>query len=336
MRARELTAASLVASMVAAVSCAARETPPPRPPTPPPAREADAVTTAVAEPEADTDRLPDTAVDPVMLELMRETRKAFAALDVGGYRVIVEGTEARARSVAKRTVEPVSERLSKQYFEKSPRRGIRLVLFTSDATYRKGAAALTGEEPDTPFGFYSSELSAVIMNLSTGGETLVHEMVHTFTETDFPEMPAWFNEGLASLYEQCRFEPWGLAGLTNWRLPALQDALREEMREDADAGHAKGLLARVVATSTDEFYGRGSGLNYAVARYLCYDLQQENLLERFYKEFRRESRAASREGRRPTDPTGRKVLEKLLGTTLDRYEPGWRERTLKLRFPERR
>jgi hypothetical protein len=294
------------------------------------------VKTAVAEPEADPARLPDTAVDPVMLELMRETRKAFAALDVGGYRVIVEGTEARARSVAKRTVEPVSERLSKQYFEKSPRRGIRLVLFTSDATYRKGAAALTGEEPDTPFGFYSSELSAVIMNLSTGGGTLVHEMVHTFTETDFPEMPAWFNEGLASLYEQCRFEPWGLAGLTNWRLPALQDALREDLREEADAGRAKGLLARVVATSTDEFYGRGSGLNYAVARYLCYDLQQENLLERFYKDFRREFRTASRAGRRPPDPTGRKVLEKLLGTTLDRYEPGWRKRTLTLRFPERR
>ena len=253
---------------------------------------------------------------------MRETRRAFAALDCLGYRVIVEGTEARARLVAERTVEPVAERLAKQYFEKSPRDGIRLILFTSNATYRKGAAALTGEKPDTPFGFYSGELSAVIMNLSTGGGTLVHEMVHTFTETDFPDMPAWFNEGLASLYEQCRFEPGRLVGLTNWRLPALQ----ERLRADARGGRAGGLLARVVATSTDEFYGASSGLKYAVARYLCYDLQERGLLVRYYKEFRRDIKK---------DPTGRKTLERVLGTDLGSYEPGWRKRTLDLRFPER-
>ena len=303
---------------LAAVSCAARETPAPVPRAP--ARDEGApAATAVADREAKPTGLPDPAIDPFMLDLMRETRKSFAALDVEGYRVVVEGTEARGRSVAERTVKPVAERLSQQYFEESPRRGIRLVLFTSDATYRKGAKALTGEEPDTPFGFYSSELSAVIMNLSTGGGTLVHEMVHTFTETDFPDCPAWSNEGLASLYEQCRFAPGRLVGLTNWRLPALQERLREDAR-------GSGLIAKVVGSSTDEFYGAGSGLNYAVARYLCYDLQERGLLVRFYKEFRRD---------RARDPTGRKTLERLLGTTLERYEPEWRERTLKLRFPER-
>jgi len=319
MRTRTAMAAPMVAAMLAVVSCAAAETPEAPPPEPVP----EAGVTTVSEDVPRETKLPAPAVDPVMLSLMRETRKAFAALDVSGYRVIVEGTEARARAVAERTVEPVAERLAKQYFEKSPRDGIRLVLFTSNATYRKGAAALTGEKPDTPFGFYSGELSAVIMNLSTGGGTLVHEMVHTFTETDFPDMPAWFNEGLASLYEQCRFEPGRLVGLTNWRLPALQ----ERLRADAGAGRATGLLARVVATSTDEFYGASSGLNYAAARYLCYDLQQRGLLVRYYKEFRRDCRK---------DPTGRKTLERILGTTLDRYEPGWRSRTLSLRFPERR
>ncbi len=260
----------------------------------------------------------DPGLDPVMLDLMRATRKSFAALDVGPYRVVVEGTEARARAVAARTVKPVAESLSKQFFEKSPRKGIRIGLFAADTTYRLGAKTLTGERPDTPFGFYSSEISAVIMNLATGGGTLVHEIVHTFTETDFPEMPAWFNEGLGSLYEQCRILPDKLLGLTNWRLPALQDTLRED---------ATGLLARLVATSTDEFYGPDSGLSYAVARYLCYDLQEKGLLERFYKDFRKNAEK---------DPTGRKTLEKLLGATLAEYEPGWRARTLRLRFPDRR
>jgi len=318
MLTRTAMAGPMIAAMLAAASCAAGEAPE----APPPAPASGPGVTAVSEDVPCETKLPDPAVDPVMLSLMRETRKAFAALDVKGYRVIVEGTEARARLVAERTVEPVAERLAKQYFDKSPRDGIRLVLFTSNETYRKGAAALTGEKPDTPFGFYSGELSAVIMNLSTGGGTLVHEMVHTFTETDFPDMPAWFNEGLASLYEQCRFEPGRLVGLTNWRLPALQ----ERLRAGARSGRAKGLLARVVATSTDEFYGARSGLNYAAARYLCYDLQERGLLVRYYKEFRRDCRK---------DPTGRKTLERVLGTTLDAYEPGWRERTLALRFPER-
>ncbi|MHC4199813.1 MAG: hypothetical protein ACYSU0_07450 [Planctomycetota bacterium] len=258
--------------------------------------------------------LEDPALDEVMLKLMRATRKSFAALDVGGYRLVVEGTEERARAVAARTVRPVVTSLSKQFFKKTPRRGVRIVLFSSDDTYRKGAEELTGERPDTPFGFYSSDTSAVIMNLATGGGTLVHEMVHTFTETDFPAMPAWFNGGLASLYEQCRIRPEKLVGLTNWRLPDLQDRLREGDR---------GLLAKVVATSSDQFYGRGSGSNYAVARYLCYDLQEKGLLERFYKDFRRDHKK---------DPTGRNTLERILGERLDAYEPGWIRRTLALRF----
>ena len=269
---------------------------------------------AVSPPRETPALLEDPALDEVMLKLMRSTRRSFAALDVGGYRLVVEGTEERARAVAARTVRPVATSLSKQFFDKQPRRGVRIVLFSSDGTYRKGAKALTGDRPDTPFGFYSSETSAVIMNLATGGGTLVHEMVHTFTETDFPAMPAWFNEGLASLYEQCRILPGKLVGLTNWRLPDLQDRLR---------GGGRGLLTKVIATSSDEFYGRGSGSNYAVARYLCYDLQEKGLLERFYKDFRRDHEK---------DPTGKKTLERILGERLDVYEPGWIRRTLALRF----
>jgi hypothetical protein len=283
------------------------------------AEDARGATTTLVPPEEDSAPAltEDPAADPVLLRLMRSTRRGFAALDVGPYRVIVEGTEARARSVAERTVRPVTENLALQFFEKGPRRGVRLVLFMSDPVYRAGAKALSGDPPDTPFGYYSPELRAVVMNLSTGGGTLVHEMVHTFVEVDFPDCPTWLNEGLGSLYEQCRFAPGRLVGLTNWRLPALQDVLREGRT---------GLVPRVVATSTEGFYGEGSGLHYAVARYLCYDLQQRGILERFYKELRRDHAA---------DPTGKRTLERLLGMTLGEYEPLWRERTLRLRFPSR-
>ena len=207
---------------------------------------------------------------------------------------------------------------------------VRLVLFMHPDTFKAGAAALSGEEPDTPFGYYSSELRAVIMNLATGGGTLVHEMVHTFVEEDFPGCPAWLNEGLGSLYEQCRIAPDRLLGLTNWRLPALREALER----DGTTGPARaGLLARVVATSTWDFYEADSGLNYAAARYLCYDLQERGLLERFYKEFRADVKKTAAAGDVPADiASGRRTLERVLGQTLEEYEPPWRERTMRLRF----
>jgi hypothetical protein len=280
--------------------------------------------------------------DPLMAEVARATGASFSGLDAGHYRVIVEGSPESARAVVARTVRPVAQALDKQYFEKGPAAGVRLVLFMRAETFRAGAEALSGEAPDTPFGYYSPELRAVIMNLRTGGGTLVHEMVHTFVEADFPDCPAWLNEGLGSLYEQCRIAPARLIGLTNWRLPALKEALAR----DTDGGLAgpgvvsgpgvlsgAGVLARVVRTSSAEFYGANSGLNYAVARYLCYDLQERGLLEKFYKEFRSDVEEAGEAGNFSRELTsGRRTLERILGQTLDEYEPGWRERTLRLRF----
>ena len=40
------------------------------------------------------------------------------------------------------------------------------------------------------------------MNIGPGPGTLSHELVHPYMEANFPNVPAWFNEGLASLYEQ--------------------------------------------------------------------------------------------------------------------------------------
>ena len=39
------------------------------------------------------------------------------------------------------------------------------------------------------------------MNSATALGTLSHELVHPYMETNFPNVPSWFNEGLASLYE---------------------------------------------------------------------------------------------------------------------------------------
>ena len=108
-------------------------------------------------------------------------------------------------------------------------------------------------------------------------------------------MPEWFNEGLASLHEQCRFRegeggPW-IEGLPNWRLAALQEAIQQ--------GRLGSL--ELLATTTD-FRGPHEALHYAQARYLCLFLQERGLLTKFYRELR-----ANQE----SDPTGVKTLAAL-------------------------
>lgn len=65
---------------------------------------------------------------------------------------------------------------------------------------RRHARELFDDAPGTPYGYYLPGHDAMIMNISTGGGTLVHEIVHPFMAANFPGSPTWFDEGLASLY----------------------------------------------------------------------------------------------------------------------------------------
>jgi hypothetical protein len=133
------------------------------------------------------------------------------------------------------------------------------------------------------------------MNISTGGGTLVHEIVHPFVEANFPACPPWLNEGLGSLYEQSGEVDGRIHGYPNWRLPGLQKAIK--------AGEVPAFKI-LMALDTRGFYNDDRGTNYAQSRYLCYYLQQRGLLVKFYREF-----AAHQK----TDPTGYQTLRRVLG-----------------------
>lgn len=193
----------------------------------------------------------------------------------------------------------------RQFFTVNPTDIIRVYLFKDDRTYRAYAKQLFGDQPDTHFGYYSSRNRSLVMNIGTGTGTLVHEMVHALIESDFPHVPAWLNEGLGSLFEQCRFTEHGLKGLVNWRLPILRKAISDKRLTG---------LRKLVSTSRNEFYDDEKGTHYAEARYFCMYMQELGLLEKFYKEFR-----ANHKG----DPTGAKTLEKLFGKPLEKVQPDW-------------
>jgi hypothetical protein len=205
--------------------------------------------------------------------------------------------------------------LEAEYFAKRPNKLIEIWLFRNKDTYMKGAKKFFGDEPDTPYGYYSSEHDAMVMNIGPGAGTLVHEVVHPFVEANFPGAPSWFNEGLASLYERPTERKGHIWGLPNWRLPSLQREI---------ATRTLPAMARLLGTTSEQFYSADFDA-YAYARYLVLYLQDQGKLTEFYRAF-----VADKD-----DPTGQKALEAVIGEPLDSFEPRWRKWAAALRGDNR-
>ena len=195
------------------------------------------------------------------------------------------------------------------YFAAPPDKVITVLLFKDEATYRDSAARLLGDAEVPHFGYYRHADRTLVMNIATGTGTLVHELTHALIAFDWPAVPLWFNEGLASLHEQCQVRPEELIGLPNWRLPALQEAIRQGRL---------GSLAELVAA---DFYGADRGLNYAQARYFCQYLQHRGLLSRFYRDYR-----AAR------DAPAVQTIESVCGQTIAEVDQDMRRWVLTLRW----
>jgi len=210
---------------------------------------------------------------------------------------VVVGDEpaATVREHSQHTVKWAVDKLKQEYFSEDPKEILDIWLFKDAASYEKNVQLLFGEKPGTPYGYYSSAHKALVMNISTGGGTLVHEIVHPFIEANFPACPPWLNEGLGSLYEQSGEVDGRIHGFTNWRLPGLQTSIK--------AGAVRSFRG-LTALDARGFYDDDKGTNYAQARYLCYYLQQKGLLTKFYRTFH---------ARQKTDPTGYQTLRETLG-----------------------
>ncbi|MGA2035143.1 MAG: C39 family peptidase [Thermoguttaceae bacterium] len=250
--------------------------------------------------------------------LMRLKRKVpaqgFTILLAPPFVVIGDESPDEVRRQTEGTIKWTTRQLKTIYFSKDPQTIIDIWLLKDDESYRKQCRSICHNTPDTPFGFYSPSDQALIMNIATGGGTLVHEMVHPFVATNFPHCPAWFNEGLASLYEKCGEKDGEIYGYTNWRLRGLQEAIRQKRVPRFET----------LCTRTDaEFYGHNTGVNYATARYVCYYLQEHGLLKKFYRRFHDTSKQ---------DHSGYYALKAVLGREdMDAFQKEWEAYVLKLR-----
>ncbi|MGI9519858.1 MAG: hypothetical protein ACR2NP_22585 [Pirellulaceae bacterium] len=216
----------------------------------------------------------------------------------------------------RQTIRWAVERLRRRYFAHDPDHIVDIWLFKDAESYETHVLELFGTEPGTPFGYYSARHRALVMNISTGGGTLVHELVHPFIERNFPECPSWFNEGLASLYEQCGDDDGDIRGKTNWRLAGLQRAI---------AADTLPAFQTLCETSTREFYREDPGTNYAQARYLCYYLQEAGKLRDYYHQFVKNV---------DDDPSGFDTLQAVLEISdMPPFQQQWQDYIMRLRFP---
>jgi hypothetical protein len=229
--------------------------------------------------------------------------------------VIGEGPATAVEGYAA-TVRWAVRLLREEYFDTLPARPLDVWLFENEESYRAWAWKLFHDRPATPYGYFSPSERALVMNIATGGGTLVHELVHPLIRADFPAVPPWFNECLAALYEQSGEQDGRIVGYPNWRLPNLQRKLRDGRTIP---------LERLFRLATADFYERGTGLETAQARYLCLYLQHRDRLARFYREFR-----AAAAG----DPTGEATLLRVTGEPdLGSFERAWTAFVLGLAVP---
>jgi hypothetical protein len=261
----------------------------------------------------------DVPVETKSRDLLDQWRRRFQEegfrYTVAGPFVIAgDGTQAQLNRYRDGTILAAARALRATYFDKEPAEPVLILLFESPGPYARLAKKWFGDADVPHYGFFRRKENVMLMNVSTGTGTLVHELVHALIAPDFPDVPDWFNEGLASLYEQCSLGGDRITGHENWRLPGLQRAIRSgdlrPLRELIDDGN---------------FYDREKvGINYAQARYLLMYLQAKGMLPDYYKKFR--ANAAR-------DPNGLKTLETLVGPkSLGQFEKEWRTWVMGLRF----
>ena len=145
------------------------------------------------------------------------------------------------------------------------------------------------ELPDPNIGYSNlSDLSLLGLGDEKHLGTLYHELFHLMIRTDVGDIPAFLDEGLASLYSVSSWKNNQLIGdYRPWRLDELKEA-----RSARDRDLHIPALAQLINYGWDEFDGAGTGnicqvaINYALSNFVMIYLQEKDLLQKMVGAFR--------------------------------------------------
>jgi hypothetical protein len=259
---------------------------------------------------------PPSAYAQHVLRLRGRIPKSFTVQVEEPFVVIGDGSPGGLPKRAAGTVRWAVAKLKHRYYSKDPETILDVWLFQGKKSYEQNTKRFIGEAPDSPYGFFSSEKGALVMNIQTGGGTLVHEIVHPYMQANFPGCPPWFNEGMGSLYEASTEREGEIVGLVNWRLKGLQEAIRKGPLPSFE------YLMKLDDTG---FYEQDRGTNYAQARYLCYYLQEKALLVNYYRQFTAHAK---------DDPSGFQTLKLVMGESdMTAFQQRWQDFVMSLKAP---
>jgi hypothetical protein len=186
-------------------------------------------------------------------------------------------------------------------FSRRPERAVSVYIFAAQAPYDAFRKRRLGAPCTSAFGFYQRSTREIFVNAAPGIPTLTHELVHPIVQSEFPDAPAWINEGLGSLFEMPVIPAAGeIHGAKNGRLSRLRAALSSKTER------ATTRLDALFGMTDASFHDGDEELHYAMARYACQWLDARGKLWPFYR--------AWRDGV-TSDPTGEKAFAQVMDTT---------------------
>jgi hypothetical protein len=200
----------------------------------------------------------------------------------GQTRIILRGVigKKRARRM-EQLARAVQRDVSRRFLTDKDKSGlppVDLCLFGSTRSYKAFVAEVFGEDYDSSdWGFYVPRRRLVMANIGASRGNLRHELTHALLDDGFPDIPAWLNEGLGSLYGSAVRTKKGFKFLVNYRLRHLRQALKAGLLPDLDE----------LANSTrQDVYGLNSLAYYSVSRYVLLYLEHRGKLDEFVGKLR--------------------------------------------------
>ena len=155
----------------------------------------------------------------------------FSVVDHDHLIVAAPGDQSRASEQAERVIE-YDGKIRKRFFPNLEKQRLILVLGDEPHQLRRISEDLYpgAPIPNAPFfGFYHQPDRLIMATALGGYGTVLHELLHALVQDDFPGVPLWLEEGMATLFERSDWSVARLIPAPNWRMELITS---EQVLED--------------------------------------------------------------------------------------------------------